>query len=205
LPASIIERPADPAAADHGDQLYRASSPALPADELSLAEGFLRGALPREAEPAHGPQELTWIDDDTPEGARLSGTWKWIDRAAEGGVKVGERAHVQTAIDTKPVQHFALGGLSTPIGSADTLFVWIRLDPASPAREVMIQWNDGVTSSDGGWSHRAYWGEDVIMFGRAGTPSRQRMGDLPNAGEWTRLEVPAAAVGSPRKEASAVV
>jgi hypothetical protein len=35
----------------------------------------------------------------------------------------------------------------------------------------------------------------VIQFGEAGTVSRKRLGDLPRAGGWVRLEVPAEAIG----------
>jgi hypothetical protein len=58
----------------------------------------------------------------------------------------------------------------------------------------MLQWNDG-TNNDGGWAHRAYWGEDVIPFGTADTESRRHVGDLPEAGKWARLEVPVCDVG----------
>src|SRR5262249_11789663 len=71
-------------------------------------------------------REVVWLDDDTPPGTRLSGTWAWIDRT-EGPVQVGARAHVQTAMDGKPVQHYAVGGMSTPVGPADTLWVWVRI------------------------------------------------------------------------------
>jgi hypothetical protein len=51
----------------------------------------------------------------------------------------------------------------------------------------MLQWH---TSK--GWSHRAYWGENVIDWGTDGTPERLKMGDLPASKEWVRLEVPVA-------------
>lgn len=180
---------------DRVNSLYRAVlTRAARAEESALAVEYLRSAGPREAGDA-AERAVVWIDDGTPEGARLSGTWNWIE-SADGPVKIGRRAHVQTAKDGKPVQHYSLGGsLSSPVGARDTLWAWVYLDEKDPAREVMVQWNDGVMSNDGGWAHRAYWGEDAIMFGRAGTASRQRMGDLPKAGEWVRLEVPAAGVG----------
>jgi hypothetical protein len=54
----------------------------------------------------------------------------------------------------------------------------------------MLQFNDGK------WEHRAVWGDkDAIAWGTLGTASRQYMGELPPAGEWTRLEVPVGKVG----------
>ena len=56
----------------------------------------------------------------------------------------------------------------------------------------MLQFNDDGAA---GWDHRAYWGEDLIPAGASGTTGRARIGDLPKAGEWVRLEVPIEAVG----------
>ena len=44
--------------------------------------------------------------------------------------------------------------------------------------------NDGATST------KAYWGEDVMGFGAS-----TRVGPLPDAGKWVRLEVPASLLG----------
>ena len=49
----------------------------------------------------------------------------------------------------------------------------------------MLQWH-----TKGNWTHRAYWGGNLIDFGKDGTPERLRLGDLPAAGKWVRLEVP---------------
>jgi len=86
-------------------------------------------------------------------------------------------------------QHY-FSGATTPlsIGAGDTLFTYVNLDPKAVPREIMLQWNDG------GWEHRAFWGEDLINFGTTGTASRRRMGDLPAPGKWVRLEIPADAV-----------
>ncbi|MBC7338101.1 MAG: hypothetical protein H5U01_17760, partial [Clostridia bacterium] len=75
------------------------------------------------------------------------------------------------------------------VADGDKLFVHVYLDPKNPPREIMLQWNDGT------WEHRAFWGEDLIEWGQSGSPSRKRIGDLPTAGQWVRLEVPAKDVG----------
>jgi hypothetical protein len=43
----------------------------------------------------------------------------------------------------------------------------------------------------GSFPYRAYWGANSIAAGTDGTPSRQRIGNLPALGQWTRLEIPA--------------
>jgi hypothetical protein len=136
-----------------------------------------------------GPKEFIWIDDDLPSGARPQGTspWKFVSKS-EGPVFSGARASTRTA--TGVSQHFFTGanpGLR--VGQGDKLFAYVYLDPANPPRAVMLQFNDGT------WNHRAFWGEDVIPFGQAGTPGRRAMGPLVAAGQWVRLEVEAAQVG----------
>ena len=59
----------------------------------------------------------------------------------------------------------------------------------NPPKAVMLQFHNG------GWEHRAFWGEDLITLGSPGTPGHVSMGPLPKTGEWVRLEVAAARVG----------
>ena len=40
----------------------------------------------------------------------------------------------------------------------------------------------------GTWLHRAYWGENLIPFGRDNSTERRKFGALPPAGKWVRLE-----------------
>ncbi len=76
------------------------------------------------------------------------------------------------------------------LAAGDRLYCWVYLDPDNLPRTLMFQWR---TAAD--WNHRAYWGDNLIDWGQDGTASRLRIGDLPTAGEWVRLEVPAASVG----------
>ena len=87
------------------------------------------------------------------------------------------------------------------IAAGDRLYVYVHLDPDHPPLMLMLQW-----SVDNDREHRAYWaapGDESLLAtdvdgtpqGTDGTPSRARIGDLPEAGSWQRLEVPAAVVG----------
>lgn len=100
----------------------------------------------------------------------------------------GHRASLASGIH----QHLFVGA-DTPfvLQSGESLFVWVHLDPDNPPRTLMLQWH----LADGDWEHRVYWGEDLIPWGIAGGPAHLRMGDLPEAGAWLRLTVPAASVG----------
>ncbi|HEX8852058.1 MAG TPA: PA14 domain-containing protein, partial [Pyrinomonadaceae bacterium] len=140
--------------------------------------------------PQPSDRDLLWVDEDIPAGATPHVTddqWSWI--TANPAPFGGTRAH-QSAIFNGRHQHFFENATVTlPVNAGDTLFAYVFLDPANPPAEVMLQWNDGT------WEHRAYWGEDRIDWGVAGTVSRRHMGPLPPAGQWVRLEVPAALVG----------
>jgi hypothetical protein len=176
------------------DRLYwvALSRPAS-ADEKKLGANFLKTSLPKQPAVEEKPVEQVWIDDDLPAGAKPSGTggaeaWKWITKS-DGPVFSGERAHSQGG-KGKERQHIALGAEKPlRVGPEDVLFTYVYVEAKNPPREIMLQWNNGT------WEQRAFWGDDVIKFGEANTPSRRRMGSLPKAGQWVRLEVPARQLG----------
>jgi hypothetical protein len=154
-------------------------------DELAKIEytepPVVEGANPLE------PKEYVWIEDDLPAGAKPQGNWEFVAKA-DKPVFSGEKASTRTAEGLS--QHFfteASPGLR--VGEGDRLFAYVFLDPARPPKEIMMQWNDGT------WEHRATWGDDVIPWGSANSPSRFGMGPLPECGQWVRLEVEAAKVG----------
>lgn len=167
------------------------------AEERKVAGGFVGDATPGVG---GAPTEVVFIDDEVPAGGMPGGTkgpesWNWNGAPARP-VFSGQRAAAIADTSGEKAQMFVLKAASPMIvGADDTLFAYVYLDPASPPKEIMLQWNDGDGGSDGGWAHRAYWGEDVIPYGMAGTPSRVRMGELPKTGGWVRLEVAADVVG----------
>jgi mono/diheme cytochrome c family protein len=137
--------------------------------------------------------EYVWFDDDLPPGAKpksdgsANGQWNWVTKP-DHPVFSGNRASTRTAEGLS--QHFfeqANPGLQ--VGEGDVLFCYVYLEPDKPPKEIMLQWNTGQ------WLHRAYWGDNAIDWGKDKSTERMRMGDLPKAGEWVRLEVPAVKVG----------
>lgn len=141
---------------------------------------------PTEAKPAE-PEEYVWIDDAVPEGGQAQGDtpWKFVDSPKPiSGSKVSTRTAAGRS------QHFFTGAKQPlKIAEGDVLFCYVWIDEKNPAKEIMLQWNDGR------WEHRAYWGGNHIDWGKDNSPSRRHFGDLPAAGEWVRLEVPAKDVG----------
>ncbi len=132
------------------------------------------------------PQEFVWIDEALPAGAQPTGSWNFTTPSfgAESGSLVLQRKEAGLS------QVYFLGAApALQIGAGDKLFAYVYLDPADPPRQIMWQFNNGS------WDHRVYWGENLIEWGTDGSVSRQRAGDLPEPGKWTRLEIDVALVG----------
>ncbi|MGO8929761.1 MAG: DUF1553 domain-containing protein [Limisphaerales bacterium] len=176
------------------DRLYwvALSRPAS-AREQELGSSFLKTSLPEPKRAEEPPVEQVWLEDDLPEGATTAGTggaeaWKWVAKP-DAPVFSGQRAHTQGGQGEQRQHYFVGAAKPLRVGPDDGLFTYVFLDPKAPPREIMLQWNNGS------WDQRAYWGEDLIPYGEANTASRRRLGPLPAAGQWVRLEVPAREVG----------
>ncbi len=139
-----------------------------------------------------GPREFVWIEDGLPPGAQPSGqegpktSWQFV--TSPKPVYKGSKSSVRTAKGLS--QHFfteAKPGLK--VGAGDKLFAYVWLDPKNPPQEIMLQFNNG------NWEHRAIWGADVIPWGTPKTASRKSIGQLPDLGQWVRLEVSVEDVG----------
>lgn len=136
-----------------------------------------------------------WVEDSIPDGAIAIGDtdgWNWI--SSNPIPYSGTLAH-QSANLPGIHQHFFEGASDTIyVEPCQKLLAYVYLDPSSPPSMVMLQWKEG-----GSWEHRAYWGGNLSPWGTNGTNSLRRIGDLPPAGQWVRLEVPANLVGLDNK------
>ncbi|MGC1275507.1 MAG: PSD1 and planctomycete cytochrome C domain-containing protein [Planctomycetaceae bacterium] len=169
------------------EQSWRDFVASLPYGEPPSADSI---TLPTERE------EFVWVDDALPPNAKPEASgdegatgWRWVG-APEHPVFSGNASTIRHARANKVAQHLFTGADPLSVGEGDVLFAHVYIDPADPPKQIMLQFNDGD------WEQRAYWGENNrINFGKDGTPSRFRVGDLPAAGQWIRVEVPAASVG----------
>jgi hypothetical protein len=139
------------------------------------------------------PSEFVWIDDDLPKGANpvvdggINKGWFFVSapsypvHSGTKSVRLEGSALVQNVLDK------AQPGLR--VGKGDKLFAHVYLDPARPPKEIMLQWHSDT------WRHRAYWGANLIPWGRENSPERLHLGALPPTGKWVRLEVDAARLG----------
>lgn len=130
--------------------------------------------------------EHVWIDDELPPGAKTAKAWTFVTKPQP--VLSGSKAVTLTA-DGLQQHYFDGANPGLKVGDGDVLFAHVYIDAAKPPKEIMLQWH---TSN---WLHRAYWGDNVIPWGADNSTERRKMGPLPEAGKWVRLEVPVAQVG----------
>ena len=138
--------------------------------------------------------EFVWIDDALPEGVDALGNggggagFEFVS-SPEHPVFSGKKSHRRSSEGRG--QHLVQNSkLPLRVDSNMRLFTYVYLDPKNLPKQIMLQWNDGKS-----WEHRVYWGEEKIGWGKEGTVSRRKLGPLPKAGEWVRLEVEANSVG----------
>ncbi len=166
---------------------------ALALERIKQKEAAVRAKIAAEmAKPDTSRAEYVWIDDAAPAGKLEVGgpnnvAWDFVGKDKHP-VQSGAKS---LRLAAKGLQQCVLTEAKAPltIGSGDALFAYVYLDPKNPPKEIMLQWH---TSN---WLHRAYWGENAIPWGKDNSTERHKVGELPKAGEWVRLEVPAAKVG----------
>ncbi len=182
---AAIDARVSKAVADVDPAAYLREAPALPVDGTEADSIWIDDALPARAVPHVENLGPAWPWVVSP--SLREGTGGKADAPAPehgelcfGGAAGG--AAQQFVTDAAPT----LG-----IGPGDKLFAHVYLDPKNPPKEIMLQWH----TTEKQWEQRAYWGENQLGYGKNGTESRRRRGDLPEPGKWVRLEVDAKAVG----------
>ncbi len=134
--------------------------------------------------------DFVWIDDAIPLGAAAEEgkPWDFVSRP-EHPVHSG-RHSVRISGKDLNQRVFTKAARKLRAGPDDRLFAYIYIDPLDPPKEIMLQW-----FANGKWDHRAYWGENLIDWGRNDTNERRRVGDIPPSGKWVRIEVSALQYG----------
>ena len=148
------------------------------------AIGKSAASLQTIAPPTFIAGERVWFDDAIPAGAVNECTnFGWTAEQAASGSMSYEIP------DGSSLHQYCFRYASDPMELSvdDVIVTYVLIDPQHPPRELMLQWHDGSN-----WNNRAYWGEDLLGWGASNSVQRRNMGPLPEAGEWVRLEVPAA-------------
>jgi len=135
------------------------------------------------------PTDQPWIDDQVHVGGRVDGNVKQV-KASQGPVRSGESSRLQQSGQLTQVVYREIDQ-PVEIRPNDQLYAWVYIDAKRPPKALMLQFKTDE------WKHRAYWGASVIPYGKnpKGGPTYHRSGDLPEAGQWVRLEVSPEAVG----------
>jgi hypothetical protein len=112
--------------------------------------------------------------------------------------------HVQVPVEVSRTRRFdeqaamrshqMMGAHATlPVAKSDTLWFWVRIHNASKLTGLSLRLGTGTLAAAGSFAAGVFWGApDVLPIASnpAGLQAR-RMGDLPEAGVWHRLEIPA--------------
>jgi hypothetical protein len=131
--------------------------------------------------------EVIWIDDTAPPGALFANTKPFLFvNSPDHPVFAGTKSIKNTQVGVGQY-YFEKASFGLKIAEGDILFAHVYVDPKSPPREIMLQFNDGT------WEHRAFWGEDIIPWGNG--PGRVSLGPLPKPGSWVRLEIETQKIG----------
>ncbi|HEY3861980.1 MAG TPA: glycoside hydrolase family 9 protein [Verrucomicrobiae bacterium] len=142
---------------------------------------------------AEGNNVVVWVEDAVPAGAQSGSdggdSWNWT--SSNPSPFSGSLSQQSSAGAGLHEHYFSGATQALSVQSGDTLFAAVYIDPANVPGEVMLQWCD----QSGSWEHRAYWGSYLISYGANGTASSYNMGQMPAAGQWTLLTIPASDVG----------
>ena len=157
----------------------------LKKDSPELEKEFLKWVRDLKGKLASNqPQDITILDDQE---LPLPQVQTVTDNVHSG--KIARRQEnaglVQHIVDAskKPVT----------LGAGEYLFAYVWLDPKNPPRQIMLQFN-----ADNSWEHRAWWGEDLIPYGKGSNgANHHKAGALPAPGKWARIEISAEKVGLP--------
>jgi hypothetical protein len=149
-------------------------------------------AAPANPAPPAAPAEYVWIDDAVPAGVKfnvggVNAAWDFV--AGPGNPVLSGTRSLRRSGGELTQNYFEAAQPGLRVGEGDKLFAHVWLDPKNPPKQIMLQWHTD------GWKHRAYWGENLIPWGADNSPERLKMGPLPPAAQWVRLEVDAIRVG----------
>ena len=143
----------------------------------------MEGLVKAYVEPFGGKFTSVWFDEHFDVGKGVRGRFGWVTDAfvkpSHGGASLMHEAVGNEQIVVEGLRRKYL------VGGADVVLIDVHLDANKPARELMVQFH----TQQGGWEHRAFWGEDLIAYGKSGTVSRKRQGDLPSSGQWVTLRI----------------
>ncbi len=155
----------------------------------------IRVVVPDTNQDSATPVDTVWVEDDIPTGGVCASdppdVCPWNKVSSNPAPYSGSYAFQSGIGGAGHQMYFDNATNLMSVDAGDTLFAYVYIDPANPPTEVMLQWNIG-----GDWTHRAYWGANMLNWSPSGTAGNYPMSaSIPATGQWVRLAVPASAVG----------
>ena len=151
------------------------------------------------------PEVVVWLQDATPEGATLSGPPNeprvWTNAFWDGSEPVGPYSgtlmHVSPPGEGWQQHYFSLPGLDLSVNPGDWLITYVYVPVTGTPSAVALRWLVGAANAPGAasWNAGVFWAGPNVLTNSADTNAFYA-GLLPAAGQWARLSVPAAALGS---------
>ena len=187
--APIVQVPTAAAGETHPGRSTREIARSSKTIAAEVARAVVRQRPPRptptDEQGRHARADFVWVDDALPAGATPQGDGPWnssaspiIRSSAAGGACATSPGGLNQRFFDNAGQK-----LRRRRGRHALCLCVHRPEGPSPGADAPV-------AHAGDWTHRAYWGENLIDLGKDGTPERLRVGDLPAAGQWVRLEVP---------------
>jgi len=138
---------------------------------------------------------ISIVDDSIPDGSSTLGgweSWNWV--TSNPAPVSGALAHQSSRTSRLRFHMFQNAGPAFPVQVGDALVTYVYMNPDAVPKEIAIA--IGTTS---GTTHRAYWGVELSRWA-----GMQKAGELPIAGQWVRLEVPAQALALEGREIDSI-
>ena len=142
-----------------------------------------------------------WIDDGLPPGATplgedASNGWPWrigLNAKPCDPISGNQMSESSAQANAFAQHYFENSAEPIQLAEGEKIIAHVFLDPAQTPEMIMVQ----VHSPADLWEHRAYWGTNHGTWGEDGSPSRLRMGALPEPGTWTKLVIDPTLIGLP--------
>ena len=109
--------------------------------------------------PPVSESESVWFEDAFPAGAKPGVSGHPLTYAKAPEPVFSGAASLKRSGPGRAQDYYETGAAPLTVPAGAKFFVYVYLDPKSLPKEVMIQFYTGQ------WSHRAYWGQNVIPWG----------------------------------------
>ena len=153
-------------------------------------ESLARNFIPEVPPPSGNLEEYSWLEDSVPQAAREQGGWVWARKPDP--VHSGERSLMLTG-NGRQERSFRNSTYWLVAAPGDQLFAWVWIDPKNPPRVIQLKF--GSEAQPGMFEHSVFWGDLQALGEPPPLPTPRRLGELPPAGQWVRLQIAADSLG----------